>query len=88
MLERYYKNPCTAHRLRSGPAGPFLDGFAESMCTGGYSSETSASYLYAVYAELRITGTSVRAESGRRPARPRRRADRNPRDGLAAGRWN
>lgn len=47
MLERYFKKPCTLHRLHSGPAGPFLDGFAESMCTGGSSSETSASYLYA-----------------------------------------
>jgi site-specific recombinase XerD len=47
MLERYFKNPCTLQRLRSGPAGPFLDGFAESMCTGGCSSKTSASYLCA-----------------------------------------
>jgi len=30
-----------------GHAGPFLDGFAESMCAKGYSSETSGSYLQA-----------------------------------------
>ncbi len=47
MLERYFKQPRTLHCLRSGPAGPFLDGFAESMCAGGYSSKTSASYLSA-----------------------------------------
>ncbi|MDO8479688.1 MAG: tyrosine-type recombinase/integrase [Candidatus Rokubacteria bacterium] len=47
MLERCFKNPLTLHRLRSGPAGPFLDGFAESMCADGYSSETGGVYLYA-----------------------------------------
>ena len=39
MLERFFKTDSTPRRLRSGPAGPFLDGFAESMCAGGYSSE-------------------------------------------------
>ena len=47
MLERCVKNPLTRHRLRGGPAGPFLDGFAESMCAKGYSSETSSSYRQA-----------------------------------------
>lgn len=45
MLERCFKNPLTLHRLRAGPAGPFLDGFAESLYAEGYSSETSGSYL-------------------------------------------
>ena len=39
MLERCVKNSFTLHRFHSGPAGPFLDGFAESMDTAGYSSE-------------------------------------------------
>jgi len=47
VLERCFKKPSTLHRLRGGPAGPFLDGFAESMCAGGYSSETSGAYLQA-----------------------------------------
>jgi hypothetical protein len=47
MLERCFKTPLTLHRLRGGPAGPFLDGFAESMCAEGYSSETSGCYLHA-----------------------------------------
>ncbi len=47
MLERCFKNPLTLHRLRGGPAGPFLDSFAASMCAKGYSSETSGSYLHA-----------------------------------------
>lgn len=47
MIERCFKNPLTLHRLHSGPAGPFLDGFAESMGAGGYSSETIGSYLHA-----------------------------------------
>ena len=44
MLERCFKNPLTLHRLHSGPAGPFLDGFAESMGADGYSSEMIGSY--------------------------------------------
>ena len=47
MLERCFKNPLTLHRLHSGPAGPFLDGFAESMGADGYSSEMIGSYLHA-----------------------------------------
>lgn len=47
MLERCFKKPLTLHRLRGGPAGPFLDGFAESMYAEGYSSETSGVYLQA-----------------------------------------
>lgn len=47
MLERCFKNPLTLHRLHTGPAGPFLDGFAESMGAAGYSSETIGSYLHA-----------------------------------------
>ena len=47
MIERCFKNPSTVQRLRSGAAGPFLDGFAESVCAAGYSSKTSGSYVQA-----------------------------------------
>ena len=48
MLDRCFRNPLTLHRFHSGSAGPFLDGFAESMDTAGYSSEAISSYLHAV----------------------------------------
>ena len=47
MIERCFKNPSTVQRLRGGAAGPFLDGFAESVCAIGYTSETSGAYLQA-----------------------------------------
>lgn len=47
MIERCFKNRSTVQRLRGGAAGPYLDGFAESVCAVGYSSETSGSYLQA-----------------------------------------
>jgi len=47
MLERCVKNPLTLHRLHTGPAGPCLDGFAESLGAAGYSPETIGSYLHA-----------------------------------------
>jgi site-specific recombinase XerD len=47
MLERFFRTDTTSGRLRNGPAGPFLDGFAESMFAGGYSSRTVGPYLHA-----------------------------------------
>jgi site-specific recombinase XerD len=47
MPEHCFTNPITLHRLGGGLAGPFLDGFAESMCAKGYASETSGSYRQA-----------------------------------------
>ncbi len=47
MLERFYKTDSSPHRLRDGPAGPFLDGFAESMFVAGYSPAMIGSYLWA-----------------------------------------
>ncbi|MEK7348721.1 MAG: tyrosine-type recombinase/integrase [Candidatus Eisenbacteria bacterium] len=47
MLERLFKTDFTPRRLRDGPAGPFLDGFAESMFAGGYSSTTVGSFVHA-----------------------------------------
>lgn len=35
MLERFFKTDRAARRLRDGPGGPILDGFAESMLAGG-----------------------------------------------------
>ncbi len=46
MLERLFKTDSTACRLRDGPAGPFLDGFAESMFAAGYSPRTVGSYVH------------------------------------------
>lgn len=47
MLERCVKSPLTLPRLHSGAAGPFLDDFAASLGTEGYSSETIGSYVHA-----------------------------------------
>jgi hypothetical protein len=47
VLERFYKTDSTPRRLRDGPAGPFLDGFAESMFVAGYSPAMIGSYLWA-----------------------------------------
>jgi len=47
MLEHCFKSPFTLHRLRGGPAGPLVDGFAASLCATGYSSKTSRCYLHA-----------------------------------------
>lgn len=47
MIERFFKTHSTPRRLRDGPAGPFLDGFAESMFAGGYSSRTVGTYVHA-----------------------------------------
>jgi len=46
MLERCFKQ-ATIDRLRDGPAGPFLDGFEETLFAEGYAPQTSGSYLYA-----------------------------------------
>ena len=46
MLERCFKQ-ATVDRLRNGPAGPFLDGFAEALFAEGYAPKTSGSYLHA-----------------------------------------
>ena len=46
MLERLFKTDSTPCRLRDGPAGPFLDGFAGSMLAAGYSSRTVGSYVH------------------------------------------
>jgi site-specific recombinase XerD len=47
VLDRCFSNPSTLHYLRSGPTGPFLDGFAEALLAQGYSSDTTGRFLYA-----------------------------------------
>ncbi|HEY6240642.1 MAG TPA: tyrosine-type recombinase/integrase [Burkholderiales bacterium] len=46
MLERCFKTDSTARLLRDGPAGPFLDGLAQSMFAAGYSCRTVGSYVH------------------------------------------
>jgi len=47
MSERCFKNLSTLQRLRGGPGGPFLDGFADSLLAQGYASDTRGLYLHA-----------------------------------------
>ena len=37
MLTIYFKSPFTLDRLRNGPSGPYLDGFAHKLHLAGYS---------------------------------------------------
>ncbi len=37
MLTIYFKSPFTLERLRNGPSGPYLDGFAHNLHLAGYS---------------------------------------------------
>ena len=45
MLESYFEAPFTLDRLRSGPSGEYMDGFAEQLHGDGYSRETVRCYL-------------------------------------------
>ena len=40
MLERYLSSPVTRHRLQSGPAGEYVDRFAEWLGRRGYRPRT------------------------------------------------
>lgn len=46
MLDRCFKSPAAPRRLRAGPAGPFVDGFAKSMFALGYSLDTIRCYVW------------------------------------------
>jgi site-specific recombinase XerD len=48
MLEAYFVAPKTLRRLRSGPFGPYIDGFAEELEARNYSAWTARTYLRAV----------------------------------------
>ena len=45
MLEAYFESPFTLDRLRKGPSGAWLDGFAEALQQDGYSWWTARCYL-------------------------------------------
>jgi len=45
MLTTYFKHPFTLRKLRSGPAGPYLDDFASDLAQAGYSREKIRAYL-------------------------------------------
>ena len=47
MLEKYFSAPKTLARLRSGPSGPYIDGFAEALERDSYSPLTAVRYLRA-----------------------------------------
>lgn len=45
MLTAYFKHPFTLRKLRSGPAGPYLDDFASHLAEAGYSRDKVRAYL-------------------------------------------
>ena len=45
MLETYFSATKVLGHLRSGPSGPYLDGFAEVLERQGYGPETAVRYL-------------------------------------------
>ena len=47
MLETYFSAPKMLGHLRSGPSGPYLDGFAAALERQGYSVATAVRYLRA-----------------------------------------
>ena len=47
MLETYFSAAKMLGHLRSGPSGPYLDGFAEALERRGYGPETAVRYLRA-----------------------------------------
>ena len=47
MLETYFSATKVLGHLRSGPSGPYLDGFAEVLQRQGYGPETAVRYLRA-----------------------------------------
>ena len=47
MLESYFEAAATLARLRSGPTGPFMDGYAIALKAAGYSHWTARGYLRA-----------------------------------------
>lgn len=47
MLETYFSASKMLEHLRSGPCGPYLDGFATALKRQGYGAETAVRYLRA-----------------------------------------
>lgn len=47
MLEHYFETRFALHRLRRGPSGPYIDGFAQKLKDEGYSPWVAGKYLRA-----------------------------------------
>jgi hypothetical protein len=47
MLDTYLVAPKTLRRLRTGPAGAFIDGFADALNREGYSAASAVRYIRA-----------------------------------------
>jgi hypothetical protein len=47
MLETYFAAPKTLERLRAGPSGRYMDGFAASLKRDGYRAAPAVRYLRA-----------------------------------------
>jgi len=45
MLTTYFKHPFTLRKLRSDPAGPYLDDFASQLTQVGYCRDRIRDYL-------------------------------------------
>jgi len=47
MIERYFSAPKTLRRLRAGPSGPHIDGFADALAQQGYAPASAVRYVRA-----------------------------------------
>jgi hypothetical protein len=47
MLDNYFCAPKTLRRLRAGPSGPYIDGFADALERDGYVHASAVRYLRA-----------------------------------------
>ena len=47
MIDTYFSAPKTLRRLRSGPSGAYIDGFADALTRDGYAHATVVRYLRA-----------------------------------------
>lgn len=59
MLDSYFCAPKTLLRLRAGPSGPYIDGFASSLERDGYAHASAVRYLRAAahlgcFVQLRV----------------------------------
>ena len=57
MLTIFFKSPFTLERMRSGPSGPYLDGFAHKLHLEG-DSQAAAQRLLRAAAPLDVWGTA------------------------------
>ena len=57
MLTIFFKSPFTLERMRSGPSGPYLDGFAHKLHLEGYS-QAAAQRLLRAAAHLGVWGNA------------------------------